>query len=144
MDIVDDDAISEDELEDEILLADGYRAANSYGTTPEEAREGESLDRQLAAERPDTPDTWVDDEWRDGPNPRAEQLVADGEDAAVETGGEDYTDPDAEETAVHIRGQDADQDAELGDATPKESLAEAEEYTDLDQSRDGGRHDDYR
>lgn len=99
MDSVDDDEITEAELEDDILLADNYRAANSYGTTPEEAREGESLERQLAQEEPDVPPDSVDDEWPDGPGPRAGQLVAEGEDMADELAADD--DMTGEETAVH-------------------------------------------
>ena len=47
------DADTGDELEAAIMQADHAFAAESNGTTPEEALEGESLDRRLAAERPD-------------------------------------------------------------------------------------------
>jgi hypothetical protein len=44
-----------DELEAEIMQADHAFGSESSGTTAEEALEGESLDQQLAEERPDRP-----------------------------------------------------------------------------------------
>ena len=49
------DADTSDELEAAIMQADHAFAAESVGTTPEEALEGESLELRLAAERPDPP-----------------------------------------------------------------------------------------
>ena len=103
MDMVDDDAISERELEDEILLADGYKAANDYGTTPEEARSGESLEMQLAREVPDVPPESVDDKWPNGPAPRSGQLVSEGNDPDTTATEFDGAAPSSEEEAMHIR-----------------------------------------
>lgn len=99
MDMIDDDDVTERELEDEILLADDYQAADDFGTTPEEARAGESLEAQLAQEEPDVPPASVDDAWPEGPGPRTGQLVADGADMATELGEGD--DAAGEEAAVH-------------------------------------------
>lgn len=49
------DADTGDELEAAIMQADHAFGAESTGTTPEEALEGETLDQRLAAERPDPP-----------------------------------------------------------------------------------------
>ena len=49
------DADTGDELEAAIMQADHAFGAESVGTTPEEALEGESLEQRLAAERPDRP-----------------------------------------------------------------------------------------
>ena len=49
------DADEGDELEAEIMQADHAFGAESWGTTAEEAVEGESLDQHLAEERPDRP-----------------------------------------------------------------------------------------
>ncbi|MDP9343922.1 MAG: hypothetical protein M3Q23_17890 [Actinomycetota bacterium] len=44
-----------DELEAAIMQADHAFGTESWGTTAEEAQEGESLDQHLAEERPDRP-----------------------------------------------------------------------------------------
>jgi hypothetical protein len=49
------DADQGDELEAAIMQADHAFGAESTGTTPKEALEGESLERRLAAEHPDRP-----------------------------------------------------------------------------------------
>ncbi len=49
------DADEGDELEAAIMQADHAFGAESAGTTPEEALDGESLDQRLAEERPDRP-----------------------------------------------------------------------------------------
>jgi hypothetical protein len=51
------DADGSDELEAEILQADHAFGSGLFGTTAEEARAGEGLDRALARERPDAPAT---------------------------------------------------------------------------------------
>ena len=51
-DTLDDDAV-EDALDAGIVPADKWSGANRFGTTPEEEREGESLDARLAEEEPD-------------------------------------------------------------------------------------------
>jgi len=72
------DADESDELEADIMRADHAFGSESFGTTAEEALEGESLDQRLAEERPDRPNTEevlsVIDE---GPSDDEEELVAD-------------------------------------------------------------------
>jgi hypothetical protein len=72
------DSDGSDELEAEILQADHPFGTGLFGTTPEEERAGEGLDRALAQERPDVPATdealeVVDD----GPFDTEEELVGD-------------------------------------------------------------------
>ena len=67
-----------DEQEAAILQADHAFASESFGTTAEEAREGESLDELLAEERPDQP--VVDEALEvvdDGLSDDEDELVAD-------------------------------------------------------------------
>jgi hypothetical protein len=52
---------------------EGYRASTRYGTTPEEARAGESLDRLLSAEEPDL---GLDFTWSDEDDPPDEGCLA--------------------------------------------------------------------
>jgi hypothetical protein len=47
------DADAGDELEAEMLRADRPTGSELHGTTPEEALEGETIDRELAQERPE-------------------------------------------------------------------------------------------
>jgi hypothetical protein len=72
------DADESDELEAEILQADHAFGSGLFGTTAEEARAGEGLDRALARERPDAPAT---DETLevvdDGPDDDEIELVGD-------------------------------------------------------------------
>ena len=49
------DADESDELEAAIMQTDHAFGSESFGTTAEEAREGESLDQRLAEERPERP-----------------------------------------------------------------------------------------
>jgi hypothetical protein len=51
------DADAGDELEAEMLRADRPVGSELHGTTPEEALEGETIDRELAQERPERPET---------------------------------------------------------------------------------------
>jgi hypothetical protein len=51
----DEDEVEGEEIEAEILQADHAFGADSFGTTAEEQRQGESLDAALAAERPEPP-----------------------------------------------------------------------------------------
>lgn len=50
---VEDEEVTGEELEDDILDAEGYQAADGFGTTPEEERRGPPLDEELDAEEPD-------------------------------------------------------------------------------------------
>ncbi|GIG68870.1 hypothetical protein [Phytomonospora endophytica] len=92
-------------LEERILARDDYEEADRRGTTAEEARDGESLDMRLLAERPDEPGP-ADDGRADGPGPRSGVLVDDGRVQAVEAG----TDPTAgpEQDAVHTVTEEQD------------------------------------
>lgn len=83
--------------EEAILRQDDYREADRYGNTPEEAREGESLDLRLVQERADVPGTPGDPAR--GAEPASGVLAQDGPLHAEEAG----TDPTAgpEQDAVH-------------------------------------------
>jgi hypothetical protein len=112
-DTLDDDLVA-DPLDVGIIPPDRWRAANKFGTTPEEMRIGPSLSARLAEEMPDEdPDgDPADDEdeiSRRGyeREPRAGRLIADDEfllesdmlaiDAGVDAGA-----ATAEEAAMHI------------------------------------------
>ena len=69
----DDEEPDEQRLEDDILAAEDYVAADRYGTTPAEEQRGTPLEEQLAAEQPETPGA-VPDEWPEGPDPRSGAL----------------------------------------------------------------------
>ena len=112
---LDDDRV-DDPLDVGIEASDHWRGANRFGTTPEEMREGESLDARLAEEEPDiTADDDGDDEdeiTRRGyeREPRAGRLFAEDEglgpdeepDAVAFDAGIDAGAASAEEAAVHI------------------------------------------
>ena len=112
-----------------------------FGTTAAEQQEGESLDRQLAEEEPDTAFDADDEEpWDstgdedvadedidgllldDGPDPRAGRLVAEDEGAHIDDkadlvardAGIDGGAATAEEAAVHVVDED-DYDIRSGD-----------------------------
>jgi hypothetical protein len=86
-----------EELEASILRADHAFGAESVGTTAEEALEGETLDQQLAEERPDRP---TSDETvsliDEGPTDDEDELVGE---AAV--GRDEFASP--EEAAISVR-----------------------------------------
>jgi hypothetical protein len=72
------DADESDELEAEILRADHAFGSGLFGTTAEEARAGEGLDRALAQERPD--ETTTDETLEivdDGPQDDEIELIGD-------------------------------------------------------------------
>jgi hypothetical protein len=50
---LDEDELGADPLEQGMDPAEHWSVAEERGTTPREAREGETLDQRLAAERPD-------------------------------------------------------------------------------------------
>jgi hypothetical protein len=86
-----------DELEAAIMQADHAFGAESWGTTAEEALEGEPLEQQLAEERPDRPAvdravSLVDD----GPTDDEDELVGE----AAE-GRDEFASP--EEAAITVR-----------------------------------------
>ncbi len=115
-DTLDDDKVT-DPLDVGIEASDRWRGANRFGTTPEEMREGESLDARLAEEEPDisADDDGEDDEdetTRRGyeREPRAGRLFAEDEglgpddepDAVAFDAGIDAGGASAEEAAIHI------------------------------------------
>jgi hypothetical protein len=107
-----------DVLDTGVDAGEGYRGTTRFGTTPEEARAGESLDQLLTEEEPDI---GVDDvlEWTDEDDPRdddhvpqrrAGRLVAPDEgahwheeaDLVATDVGIDGAGASAEEGAVHV------------------------------------------
>lgn len=115
-DTLDDDLVT-DPLDTGVAAPDRWAGANRFGTTPAEARAGESLDQLLAQEEPDV-DPYAesyDDEdelTRRGyeQDPRAGRLVATdegfGEDEEAESiawdAGVDAGGASAEEAAIHL------------------------------------------
>jgi hypothetical protein len=136
----DDQLSDEDTLEDDptgdpldtgIIPADRSVPGDEYGTTEAEARAGEPLDMLLAEEEPDIDpyaqaereDEEADSEAElleeeDEPDPRAGRLVAEDEgahpdaeaDLVASDVGIDAGAAGAEEAAVHIVGEDDDED----------------------------------
>ncbi|MDQ0379622.1 hypothetical protein [Amycolatopsis thermophila] len=68
---LDEDRLRVDPLEEGVEPPERYLASDRHGTTPNEVREGESLDQRLAEERPDV---------------RPEDVPADEADARDDTG----------------------------------------------------------
>ncbi|GAB3568167.1 hypothetical protein GCM10027445_17720 [Amycolatopsis endophytica] len=60
---LDEDRLRVDPLEEGVEPPERYMASDRFGTTPNEVRDGESLDQRLAEERPDVrpEDVAVDD-----------------------------------------------------------------------------------
>jgi hypothetical protein len=115
-DSLDDDRVA-DPLDTGVAAADRWAGANRFGTTPAEARAGESMERLLAQEEPDI------DPYADGPDDedelvrrgyerevRAGRLVADDEgvrqdeqaEAVARDVGVDGGGASAEEAAIHL------------------------------------------
>jgi len=93
----DEDEYEAEELEADILQADRAFGAESFGTTAEEALEGESLDQALAEERPERPTTDEAVEVVDeGPSDEEDELVGE---AVIER--DEFASP--EEAALSIR-----------------------------------------
>jgi hypothetical protein len=145
-DSLETDRLADDPLDTGLNTTGGYRAATSFGTTPAEGQQGQSLEDLLAAEEPDAPPEAVDDRWTDGPRPRSGRLVEDSEadDTVAWDVGRDSGAASAEEAAVHVTGPDEDAEAQLDDATEPESLSEAVRYAVLDDLDDATRGDEYR
>lgn len=112
-----DAGATEDALDAGIVPTERWLGANRFGTTPEEERQGESLDQRLAEEEPDISfdDDADDDEdelTRRGyeAEPRAGRLYAEDEglgpdeetDAVAFDAGIDNAAATAEEAAVHV------------------------------------------
>lgn len=118
---------AEDQLQPEDTLVDrgsddvldeGYSpperrpSSHDVGTTPEEEREGETLDQRLAQEEPEDDGTW------EPADPRAGRLVSPDEgfgedtekDEVAEDVGIDGGAASAEEAAVHVVSDDEETD----------------------------------
>ncbi|TCC64690.1 hypothetical protein E0H73_09975 [Kribbella pittospori] len=112
------------------LLDEGYSppekwsAGEGFGTTPDEALQGESLDQRIAQEEPDSDPYAEDGEDVGGPEVgvvRSGRLVApdegahsdDDDELVAEDVGFDGAAASAEEAAVHV--VDADENFELDD-----------------------------
>ncbi len=120
---LDDRGVS-DVLDEGYTTPGHWSAAEGFGNTPAEMRQGEGLTRKLAAEIPDIADDGTD--WREDPeeprevgNRRAGRLVDanhgyDGEDEESDTLGEDVGidggAAPAEEAAMHIIDPSEDDD----------------------------------
>ena len=123
----------DDPLDRGVATPERWSAGMRFGTTAAEQQEGESLDRQLAEEEPDTAFDADDEEsWDstgdedvadedidgllldDGPDPRAGRLVAEDEGAHIDDkadlvardAGIDGGAATAEEAAVHVVEED--------------------------------------
>ncbi len=108
-----DQAFGDDAVDD--VMGTSYsppekpRGMTSFGTTPEEALEGETLDQRLAEEEPD-----VQDQPAEAQDPRAGRLLApdqgSGEDTekdmVAQDVGIDEGAAGAEEAAVHVVDED--------------------------------------
>ncbi|MEV0647392.1 hypothetical protein AB0I28_19190 [Phytomonospora sp. NPDC050363] len=132
----DDDTIEEPDqrLENEILSRDDYGEADRQGTTPEEAREGESLDLRLAAERSDEPAP-ADDSREDGPGPRSGVLVDDGDGDGALQGAEAGKDPTIgpEQDAVHTVTEEQDRVGAVdGEEVPRGAALRADHPVESD------------
>ncbi|ROO82788.1 hypothetical protein EDD29_0272 [Actinocorallia herbida] len=114
-----DDDLSADPLDQGIDAPDGWSAAENYGTTDEEEREGESLDQQLSAEVPD---------------PVLEEINGDAPRRRRSREG----DQPAERAAVTVVDEDTDRAAVMHDGTPEETLQEAEQAVEEDMAAEAG------
>ena len=131
----------DDPLDRGVATPERWSAGMRFGTTAAEQQEGESLDRLLAEEEPDTAfDADDEEQWDsagdedvadedldgllldDGPDPRAGRLVAEDEgahpvdeaDLVARDTGIDGGAASAEEAAVHVVDED-DYDIRSGD-----------------------------
>ncbi|HEY1178466.1 MAG TPA: hypothetical protein VGF17_20105 [Phytomonospora sp.] len=117
-------------LEERILARDDYGEADRRGNTAEEAREGESLDMRLLAERADEPGP-ADDRREDGPGPRSGVLVDDGRVAAVEAGSDPTAGP--EQDAMHTVDEEQDRVGAVdGEEVPRGAALRADHPIESD------------
>lgn len=138
---IDDMEQSEQPVEEEILDADDYKAADRYGTTPAEERRGVPLDVELSEERPDVPSESVSDEWEEGPDPRADALFDEDELYAEEAeGGED-----ADLGEIHVTEDDRERAKAMRESWEEGPPSDPEDTEALDEDRDQEpRRDDWR
>ncbi|GII57112.1 hypothetical protein Pth03_55010 [Planotetraspora thailandica] len=132
------DDLGDDPLDTGLTAAERWSAGQGYGTTADEAAEGESLDQLLAEEEPELDPAVLAGRW-DEQEPRSGRLVGEegdrsgellGRDVGVDAGA-----AGAEEAAVHLTDEDADREAELDDPLD-EDLDEALANLAADQARD--------
>jgi hypothetical protein len=108
-----------DVLDEGFIAPDNWSVLQSYGNTAAEMRQGESIDRQVAAEVPEPPAERP--VWRPEPGQeaqvggrRAGRLVAAGDGSSPDTMAEDVGidggGASAEEAAMHIIDPEADED----------------------------------
>ena len=94
-----EDEIEGEELEAEILETDHGFGVDSFGTTAEEQLEGESLDQELARERPDRPtDAEAVAIVDDGPEDTEDELIGE---AVLDRDEYEFVAP--EEAAMSVR-----------------------------------------
>jgi hypothetical protein len=139
---IDDVEQSEQPVEDGILAAEDYKAADRYGTTPAEERRGVPLDQELADEEPDEPSGAVADDWEEGPDPRAEPLFEADELYAREAEGGG----DADLGEIHVTEDDRDRAGEMRETWEAENpppVSDDEEALDEDRGQEPAR-DDWR
>jgi hypothetical protein len=106
-----DDRGVDDVLDEGIVPPDDWSAAEGFGNTPEEEREGETLDQRLKQEEPEPdPDGWDEEDLDDGEvgDARSGRLVAsdDADDRFVQDVGIDGAGASAEEAAMHVVDED--------------------------------------
>jgi len=133
----------DDPLDQGIVAPDRWSAGQRYGTTPNEARAGESLDQLLAEEEPE-PDPYAGDE----------QLPSEGEGVGEERADEDVdglllddgADPRAGRLVAEDEGAHPDDEADLvardvgidaGAASAEEAAMHVVDDDDLDIRSDG-------
>jgi hypothetical protein len=126
---IDDEEQSEEPVEDAILDAEDYRAADQFGTTPAEEQRGVPLEEQLAAEEPETPGA-VPDEWPQGPDPRSGALHEQGGVYAEEAGGEP-----ADLGEIHVTEDEATRAEALRETWEEGPPEDARDDEALDEDR---------
>lgn len=126
----DDVGLEGQELEEEILEEEDYVAADRFGTTPAEEQRGTPLEEQLEAERPEAPGA-VNDEWQQGPDPRAGTL----HDQDGQYAEEAETDPNGQ-GEIHVTEDDRDRAASLRETWEEGPPEDATDDVSLDEDRD--------
>lgn len=138
---IDDMEQSEQPVEEEILDAEDYKAADRYGTTPAEERRGVPLEEELADEEPDVPSEAVSDEWEEGPDPRAGALFDEDELYAEEAEGGEAADLGE----IHVTEDDRARARDMRESWEEGPPPDPENDEALDEDRDQEpRRDDWR
>jgi hypothetical protein len=128
---VDDDLeAGDEELEEDILASEDYRAADAFGTTPAEQRQGESLATHLDAEEPQAQEpTWDDANFDEGPD-RREGALTGGEGPYGHGANGSEFDPDSEQAAVHVVDDADPRMVDTQEIRPEELFRDAEDRDD--------------